>query len=468
MRRVPLLIVLFAAGTAFCQHSSPTLSVESLPQAGLCSLSVRSDDRGAAVRLDHQYRGTVPLDMAGITPGSHLLVLSKSGYYDAQITLSLAADTKTTVTVSLEPKTGFLRVETTPADATVIIDGTRYDPGVIEVPAGLLDVEIEAFGFIRRSYSVYIPERMFADITATLEPSPFEAGDFVVSGAHFNPRNAGRRGQARVSFSVSATGSATAIIVDSEGSEWQRLELGPFDDWAQSLSWDGRDERGTPAPDGEYTMLLRVLPGAGVESSQSEYSFSAALVVDAQLILSPVGSFGALPGSVWAPSGRTPAYDGVRIDAYGQSIFDEEAPGGATGAFSMSASISLDNLLEAGLGMEIGIDGSSAFVAGARVATPIQGPLTLSALLDGRLALAATGNASSFRVWPVLGIGTSFINLVVAPFVAANLDDGFALRTGVSAAINAGGYETSASISAMATSGDLAEGLAIAWPLRSA
>jgi hypothetical protein len=219
MRRFPFIaFILAAAGAfAFSWTSTPTIQVESASLGGLSSLSVRCDVRGAAVWLDYQVRGTVPLDMTGLAPGAHLLVLRAEGYYDSVVTVTLAADTKTTVTASLQVKTGFLDVKVQPPQAKVIIDGESYSQGVIEAPAGQRTVVVKAFGYVEQTFSIYIPERMVAYLSAALEKAPFEAAGFALSRARFNPRNSGLKGIASVSFGVSAAGYADFVVLGPNG-----------------------------------------------------------------------------------------------------------------------------------------------------------------------------------------------------------------------------------------------------------
>jgi hypothetical protein len=395
-------------------------------------------------------------------------VIGASGYYDTILRLTLAADTKTTVTATLERRTGFLDVRTNPPDATVLVDGEEYSPGTIEVPAGIQTVLVRAFGYRERSFSIRIPERLVITLDAVLEPALFEAIDFSVSTNRFNPLNSGLKGSARVSFRVSAPGRAIFTVKALDGSTVAAADLGPFDDWEQVAAWDGRNADGSPAADGTYSVRVEARAESGVETIKPEYVFEATVDVDSSLVVVPSGSFGALPGSVYAPAALSPAANGFRFDAgvVATGAFDSSAVGVEA---AMGASLSLENALELGLGVEFGSDDTSAVLAGLRISAPLDiAHLGLAAVVDGRASAATAGDPAYARLGAAVGFGSRFANITVHPRIAAHFEDGFSARAGAGAAVSLGGYSWSASISAEASTVSLADGFAVAWPLGSA
>lgn len=461
---------MLAAASAFGSPwtSTPTIQVESAALGGLSSLSVRCDVRGTSVWLDHQLRGSVPLDLTGLTPGAHLLVLRADGYHDAVIALSLAADTRTTVTGELQLRTGFLDIRVTPQSAAVVIDGESRSPGIIELPAGQQTVTVKAFGYREQSFSVFIPERLFASISVALDTAPFEASSFSLSRERFNPRNAGLKGLATVSFSVTAEGTGTLSIADAAGQPVYSAGLGPFGEWEQSFDWNGRDDDGTPVPDGTYTLELTVRPADGIEYREPSYYYSDLVSVDSTLVVMPSGTYGALNGSVYAPEPFAPAADGFRVEsllyATGQ-VADADAAGGGV---ALSASLSLDAGVDAGLGLEFAGTATAAARLGLRLSAPDIGPLGLAALAEGRISDALAGNPAWARVGASIGLGSPFFNVVAMPHVGAYWEGGLSARAGLGAALTVSGYYLGASLSGSVLTGALSGGFSPAWPIRSA
>jgi hypothetical protein len=463
-----MFLLAATAGFSSPWSSTPTIQVESATLGGLSSLSVRCEVRGTSVWLDHQIRGSVPLDLTGLTPGVHLLLLRADGYYDAVMTLSLAADTKTTVTSTLQSRTGFLDIRVEPSSATVIIDGQAWSPGIIELPAGQRTVTIQAFGYREQAFSVYVPERLFATISATLEIAPFEATGFSLSRNRFNPRNAGLKGFAQVLFSITAEGTAELTIADAGGRLVHRAELGPFDDWNQYSDWSGRDDNGNPLPDGSYTLELTVKPASGIEFREESYLYRDVVIVDSTLVMMPSGTYGAMNGSVHAPEPFAPAADGFRVEsllyATGQ-IDDADTIGGGV---ALSASLSLEAGVDAGLGLEFAGSATAAARLGLKLSAPVPAPLGLAALVEGRIADALTGNPAWARIGASLGLGSPFLNVVAMPHIGAYWEDGLSARAGLGAALTVSGYYLGASLSGSAITEALSGGFTLGWPIQSA
>lgn len=446
---------------------NPTIQVEAASLAGLSSLSVRSDVRGASVWLDYQLRGSVPLDLTGITPGSHSLLIRADGYYDSSITLILAADTKTTVSAPLLLKTGFLSVSVKPSTASVVVDGNSYAPGIIELKAGQQTVTLKAFGYSEQSFSVYVPERLFYSINAELKKAPFEARDYAISQERFNPRNAGLNGLTRASFRVNAPGSALVVISDPSGETILQDNIGPFIDWNQDYSWRGRDEYGQPLPDGPYTITFTVTPGQGIEYERDEYIFSSTILLDTSLIVIPTGSYGALYGSVFAPLGHRPQANGFRVDALGYATGSLDGSAVTKGGANISFAGAIEGMLEAGLGMEIE-EAQLAARLGIRYAAPIVEPYGLGALIEGRVTEPEPGDPAYVRLGAVIGIGSPFINAVLMPHIGAYWEPASSFKTGLGLALSANAYSFGASLSAALGTAPLSDGFFLAWPIRTA
>jgi hypothetical protein len=466
MRHTILILVIVVAllGPAFANGPLPEVKVEATALGGSSALSVRSDVRGAEVWVDYIRRGTVPLDITGLNPGSHLLILRMDGYYDNSIQLTLAPDTTTTVTASMLLKTGFVQLQTEPGDAIVIFDGDEYESGMIELPIGNAFLAVKAFGYREKTIKVFVLENQIVKAEAVLELAPFEATGFSTSRTQFNPRNAGVRGLVRASFTVSAPGRAQTSIFAPDGSLVDVLKSEIFSDWDQSVQWNGKGQDLDPVADGRYLLSILVTPEEGLPSVQDEYLFESYVTIDSSIVVTPRGSYGALPGSIWAPEAFPPSDTsaGMAISGFIRGAFDADPTGGVMIGFSLS----LEGLLDAGLAVEAGVeDGSGAGLLGFKLSAPLAGPAGLALTADGRLAAASAGSPAWARGGLVLGLGTRFANLVLAPDLGAYWQEGFSVRAGLGSALTLAGYSASASLSARMESTGLEEGFGLAWPV---
>ena len=86
-------------------------------------LDVTSQPSGATVRVDHSERGVTPLTLTDLTPGPHLLHITKRGCRDAFETVVLETGVTRPTDVKLEPLTGILLLTTEPANCEVTLKG---------------------------------------------------------------------------------------------------------------------------------------------------------------------------------------------------------------------------------------------------------------------------------------------------------------------------------------------------------
>ena len=461
-----LVILAFVLGSAFADSPLPEIKVEATALGGSAALSIRSDVRGAEVWVDYVRRGTVPLDISGLAPGSHLLILQMDGYYDNSIYLTLAPDTTTTVTASLRLRTGYVQVYTEPGNASVFHDGTEYKPGMLELPVGSRFLTVKAFGYREKTLRVFVPENMVVQAEALLEQAPFEASAFTPSRTRFNPRNAGARGMVRASFTVSAPGRARTSIFAPDGSLVDEFNSEIFSDWNQLIEWNGKGQDLAPVADGRYLLSIRITPEEGLPYTQDHYLFEQYVTVDSSVVVTPRGQYGAIPGSLWAPEAFAPADTSLGLAFAGHVCGSFEAVPGGGGFIALS--VSLEGFLDAGLAIEAGTeDESGAGLLGLKISAPFAGPFGLAFHADGRFAAASLASPAWARGGLSLGFGSPFINLVLAPDLGAYWQDGFSVRAGMGSALTLSGYSASVALSCRIESANLDTDFEIAKPLQT-
>jgi len=97
----------------------PTMKLQ--PADG--NLVLTSEPAGATVEVDGAFRGRTPLDLQ-LAPGrSHELRVSKLGHDSQSLEVSLTSKQRKTLSITLVPRLGEVRVEALPADAELLLDG---------------------------------------------------------------------------------------------------------------------------------------------------------------------------------------------------------------------------------------------------------------------------------------------------------------------------------------------------------
>jgi formylglycine-generating enzyme required for sulfatase activity len=119
-------------------------------------LSVVTRPSGASVLLDGQYVGRTPLELSLEGGEAHRIQLSRAGSQDARRTVTLASGESKTLRVDLAGRTGLVRVDVSPPDAKIYVDGRPAAPkdGVLELTSVPHSIEARAPGHASASVSV--------------------------------------------------------------------------------------------------------------------------------------------------------------------------------------------------------------------------------------------------------------------------------------------------------------------------
>ncbi|MCX7060563.1 MAG: SUMF1/EgtB/PvdO family nonheme iron enzyme [Gammaproteobacteria bacterium] len=152
-RRLPVLVV----------ANQPQTLPEVLLESADATVQLSSTPAGASVTVDGAFRGRTPLSL-NLSPGAtHKLLLSRDGHENAEASLSLAADERKTLALSLKPILGVLRLSLTPADARLSIDGEvrPLGDGRLELSATTHRIEVSKPGY--RPYGSDITVRRGVD-----------------------------------------------------------------------------------------------------------------------------------------------------------------------------------------------------------------------------------------------------------------------------------------------------------------
>jgi plastocyanin len=88
---------------------------------GTSSLLIRSEPGGTDVYIDNIYKGFTPLDITDVSPGNHIVRLTKQGYYGWENTTEIS-NTTMTISAYLEVMKGTLDINIEAGNGDVYID----------------------------------------------------------------------------------------------------------------------------------------------------------------------------------------------------------------------------------------------------------------------------------------------------------------------------------------------------------
>ena len=130
-------------------RSREALVIELLPVQGSVRLVAANNAAiGASVAVNGKVSGTVP-DTLKLPPGRALLEVSKAGHRPWQRWVTLVAQQKLVLDVTLEASIGALAITVSPAAATVVVDGKEVGTGQValkDLAAGRHVIEARAKG----------------------------------------------------------------------------------------------------------------------------------------------------------------------------------------------------------------------------------------------------------------------------------------------------------------------------------
>ncbi|MFW6215099.1 MAG: PEGA domain-containing protein [Alkalispirochaetaceae bacterium] len=270
-----------------------------LPETTVLIVEVEPEE--ARILIDNDYAGTGRIERTGVLPGSYKIEARLPGYYSETRFVTLREGSRTEVSIDLDQIVGFLDVRSRPADALVSVGETRIESFPAELPVGIYDVRIRAFGYREVTRRVVIAEERRTTLSVELDEAPFEILRYQVRRPRFNPRNPGSVGTTAVEFEVSAPGSGEVEVVGPEGEVILRRQLEEFTSWNQAFVWDGRAPGGAPLPQGVYTIALYTRGRSLEENGEVLASRAAEVTIDPGVISRFRSLFSGSSGLLYLP-----------------------------------------------------------------------------------------------------------------------------------------------------------------------
>ncbi len=86
-------------------------------------LVLASDPAGAVVTIDGKWRGETPVELVVSPRRSHAVKVTRAGYQDGALSVTIAPGEKREESLRLSPQLGEVKVEARPPDAELLVDG---------------------------------------------------------------------------------------------------------------------------------------------------------------------------------------------------------------------------------------------------------------------------------------------------------------------------------------------------------
>lgn len=151
----------------------PFVTVDTPAQPG--TMDLRSVPDGASVTINGDYRGKTPLVITGLSPGTYEVTFSRFGYVKQPARVTVQAGSTSEVAATLQPESGTLAVNSSPAGARVLLDGTYagISPLVImNLSAGNHTVGLEMDGRTTAARDVTVAAGQILSVDVILDPVP--------------------------------------------------------------------------------------------------------------------------------------------------------------------------------------------------------------------------------------------------------------------------------------------------------
>ena len=138
------------------------------------SIEIRAVPDGTSVVVNNAYKGTTPLTVSNLSPGTYTITLSHFRYAALSVPVIVRAGSVSEVNATLVALTGSLFVNTTPAGARLTLDGITSGMSPAMLPdiiqgSHLLNVSKE--GFVTQSIPVQVSTNQTTTLDIVLLPS---------------------------------------------------------------------------------------------------------------------------------------------------------------------------------------------------------------------------------------------------------------------------------------------------------
>ncbi len=151
------------------------------------ALMISSVPQGAQVVVDNSGSFVTPVSLASLSPGQHLVVISKPGYTTESHTVTIYPSTKGTLAVSLAQLGAVASVGSEPAGASIFVDGRdtgKVTPARLTLEKGSHSLALRKAGYLETSTNVNLGAGETLQLMPSLKPLG-NADDIHPAGGKF-------------------------------------------------------------------------------------------------------------------------------------------------------------------------------------------------------------------------------------------------------------------------------------------
>jgi hypothetical protein len=260
-------------------------------------LTIETDPRDALIYLNNQYYDTSPFTITNLKYGMYFLTIKKPGFYSYSIWITYS-ETERYYRFTLEPILGSLSLQVTPDKAIIELGKSIIPAGTTNLPVGSYILRVRSFGFQDYTTEVTIQENKITSLVINLEKAPVSISNLAVNRKIFNPQLLSVFGATNISFQVSSFGKGQAVIYNEQGEKVYTHQFPSFDNWIQSFTWQGKDEKGNTLPDGVYSIEITAFGDGEKQSSSGKID----ITLDSSLDLSYRNLWSGTSGLLYVPT----------------------------------------------------------------------------------------------------------------------------------------------------------------------
>ena len=164
-------VIEIAPTTRTTKARRKTVAAPAAPAVG--QLVIHSAPEGALVQVDGRAAGPTPVSLANLSPGQHLVVLSKAGYAAESRNVAVRAGGQAALAVSLNQLAAVASIASDPPGASIIIDGRdtgKTTPAKLVVGQGSHSLALRKVGYLEASASLALNPGETFQFQPTLKP----------------------------------------------------------------------------------------------------------------------------------------------------------------------------------------------------------------------------------------------------------------------------------------------------------